>query len=271
MMVEATTNDGHTGFTDIPVGEILRRTRLHYEQSFDDVEQNTRIRANLIQALEEGDVEKLPARVYAIGFVRAYSEYLGLDGERMVQLFKQQAGEKVSEPENCIAVTEQETHAPPILLVVVSAFTVFIIAGMWMGARTAQQGAVEVIPPVPQKIHEAAFGGVSTGAVKPDVPDNTQGVVAPAPAQKGIVLNIRKNSWVEIRDESGKRIISRVLKAGDQYFVPDRPGLYMSIGNAAGVEIEIDGQTLKPLGAEAEVRRKIPLDARALKGRYGVH
>ncbi|MBU0859077.1 MAG: helix-turn-helix domain-containing protein, partial [Alphaproteobacteria bacterium] len=78
--------------TDMTVGEILRRTRLHYGQSLTDVESILRIRAAQLQALEDGRIDLLPGRVYAIGFVRAYAEYLGLDGEKMVHLFKAQAG-----------------------------------------------------------------------------------------------------------------------------------------------------------------------------------
>ena len=84
----------------------------------------------------------------------------------------------------------------------------------------------------------------------------------------GIILNIRDNSWVEIRDSTGKRLISRVLKAGDKYFVPNRPDLTMSLGNAGGVGIQVDGQSIGPLGRDAQVRRNIPLDTKYLKNKY---
>ena len=59
-------NDG-TSFTDLPVGEILRRTRVHYKQSVEDIERALRIRASQIKAIETGDLEQLPGRVYAVG------------------------------------------------------------------------------------------------------------------------------------------------------------------------------------------------------------
>ena len=78
-------------YTDLSVGEILRRTRLYYGQSLNDVEINLRIRASQLDLLEQNHIAHLPGRVYAIGFVRAYSEYLGLDGDKMVHLFKAQS------------------------------------------------------------------------------------------------------------------------------------------------------------------------------------
>ena len=94
-MTEDSENNGATSapdfHTDMPVGEILRRTRTHYGLNLQQVEQILRIRASNLEALETGDVSQLPGRVYAIGFVRAYAEYLGLDGDKMVHLFKQQS------------------------------------------------------------------------------------------------------------------------------------------------------------------------------------
>ncbi|MCD8520169.1 MAG: DUF4115 domain-containing protein [Alphaproteobacteria bacterium] len=89
---------------------------------------------------------------------------------------------------------------------------------------------------------------------------------AKAPARTdGITLNVIDNSWVEIKDESGKAIVSRMLKKGDQYFVPNRPDLKMSLGNAGGIEIIMEGKTLPPLGKKGEVRRNLSLDMKVLK------
>jgi cytoskeleton protein RodZ len=276
MNADTLSIDDDKGFTELPVGEILRRTRVHYGQSLADIEAHTRIRANQVQALEEGDVEQLPARVYAIGFVRSYAEHLGLDGDHMVRLFKEQAIEKVPEVEIYNAATADDTSSPPVWLVITSIIFVLIAAAVWSNAWTQERETVEVIPAVPDTIQDSAFGGSTQKQAEDTEVEQATNETEPTPqidepvipVQKGIILNIRKNSWVEIRDRSGKRLISRVLKTGDQYFVPDRPDLSMSIGNAAGVEVQIDGIVMRPLGKDAEVKRRIPLDADFLKLQY---
>lgn len=60
-----------------------------------------------------------------------------------------------------------------------------------------------------------------------------------------------------------------MLRAGDQYFVPDRPELTISIGNAGGVDLVVDGQILKTLGSSGEVVRDMPLNSQELKLKYG--
>ena len=42
----------------------------------------------------------------------------------------------------------------------------------------------------------------------------------------------------------------------------------MSIGNAGGVEILVDGDPLQNLGGSGQVLRNIPLNAEALKKRF---
>jgi cytoskeleton protein RodZ len=50
-----------------------------------------------------------------------------------------------------------------------------------------------------------------------------------------IVLRARADSWVEVRDpESDATLIARLLKTGDVYKIPDRPGLKLLTGNAGG-------------------------------------
>ncbi|HEX7587088.1 MAG TPA: helix-turn-helix domain-containing protein, partial [Anaerolineae bacterium] len=48
---------------------------------------DTRIRANVIQALEEGDFESLPPEPFLRGLIRSYSNYLGVDSEKMLELY----------------------------------------------------------------------------------------------------------------------------------------------------------------------------------------
>lgn len=80
-----------------------------------------------------------------------------------------------------------------------------------------------------------------------------------------IVITARIDSWVQIRDQDGEKLLTRVLRAGDSYRVPDRPGLLMETGNAGGLEITVDSETIPDLGPKGAVRRGIALDADSLK------
>jgi cytoskeletal protein RodZ len=66
------------------IGEILRGRRKELHLSLKDIETATSIRTNYLQAIEEGQMEKLISPIYAQGFVKQYAVVLGLDGERII-------------------------------------------------------------------------------------------------------------------------------------------------------------------------------------------
>ena len=75
-----------------------------------------------------------------------------------------------------------------------------------------------------------------------------------------VVLRALQDSWVQVRDQRGALLLTRVLRAGDIYYVPQRSGLTLLTGNAGGLEIAVDGVTVSPLGPIGAVRRQIALD-----------
>jgi cytoskeleton protein RodZ len=79
-----------------------------------------------------------------------------------------------------------------------------------------------------------------------------------------VLLRANAAVWIEVREGADKRILSRVLRAGETFPVPARPGLTLTTGNAGGLDIMVDGKAIPPLGPIGEVRRDIALDAGAL-------
>ncbi|MCP9438875.1 MAG: DUF4115 domain-containing protein [Nitrospira sp.] len=74
------------------VGEFFRQVREAKGLTVDEVSSKTRIRADFVRALEEGNFSKLPDQVFARGFVRSYARSLGLDEEDAIQRFTKSAG-----------------------------------------------------------------------------------------------------------------------------------------------------------------------------------
>jgi len=78
-----------------PLGEWLRQRREELDISLEQAEEETRIRAHYLEALEAEDFEALPDPVVGRGFLRNYSVYLGLDPQEASARF----GEKGAPPE----------------------------------------------------------------------------------------------------------------------------------------------------------------------------
>lgn len=60
------------------LGDILRRTREERELSLDDVAKDTKIPRSHLLAIESGEMDRLPGRIFARFFIKEYLSYLGL-------------------------------------------------------------------------------------------------------------------------------------------------------------------------------------------------
>ncbi|MFO1186216.1 MAG: helix-turn-helix transcriptional regulator [Alphaproteobacteria bacterium] len=76
------------GTTDNTIGGLLRATRQKLGEDLKSAARVTKIRSEYLEALEEGKPEKLPGRAYAIGFLKTYADFLGLDPAECVAKFK---------------------------------------------------------------------------------------------------------------------------------------------------------------------------------------
>jgi cytoskeleton protein RodZ len=80
-----------------------------------------------------------------------------------------------------------------------------------------------------------------------------------------IVLHPLQPSWVQITDAEGQVILKKVLRPGDQFFVPDRPNLTLVTSNAGGLDILVDDQKVQALGKPGEIVRGVSLNPDSLK------
>ncbi|MFA4995749.1 MAG: helix-turn-helix domain-containing protein [Patescibacteria group bacterium] len=72
------------------VGERLKNIRLRKKISLSEAEVGTKVRAKYLAAIEEGKWSELPQNVYTRGFVLAYSKFLGLNSDLLVQDYEQE-------------------------------------------------------------------------------------------------------------------------------------------------------------------------------------
>lgn len=82
------------------VGDQFKQRRKEMNLSLKEVENATSIRMNHLQAIEEGEMEKLISPIYAQGFLKQYASFLGIDGEEIIRenaiLFKRTGNQEFS-------------------------------------------------------------------------------------------------------------------------------------------------------------------------------
>lgn len=260
--------------TSLSVGEILRRARLKAGYSLDQIEQRVCIRSSQLQAMEEGRWDALPGRVYVFGFIRTYSEYLGLDGEKMVLLLKQQSGRHVAPKPLVITVEEDDLPLPDrrIVLLLAALFIGVLVALNFLlgqGAGSPEQIGIPSVPAsLTARLTAPPHLAESAKTIQKGGTNSAEGAPVSVPeVAHPVVLRAVQNVWLEIRDSQKTPLFSRVLTVGEEYWVPpNQEGLVMTLGNAGGLQIVVEGETLPFLGKEGKVIRNLSLDIQSLRG-----
>ena len=80
-----------------------------------------------------------------------------------------------------------------------------------------------------------------------------------------VVKAVAEDCWMQVREMDGKLLISKLLRRGETFRIPNRSGLTLTVGNAGAVEIEVDGHKAGSLGQVGQVRRDINLDPAKLQ------
>lgn len=75
------------------LGSIFKSKRTEKKLTIEDVEKSTKIRKKYIQAIEEGDYDNLPPAAFTRGFIKNYSDYLGLNSATLSALYRREFDE----------------------------------------------------------------------------------------------------------------------------------------------------------------------------------
>lgn len=123
------------------VGELLRNTRLKKGKTLGDVSKDLCIRKVYLEAIENLDTKNLPQMPYGLGFVRSYSEYLGLNSARIVQAYRQAAyadeGKEIINEKN--AASAPEYNGPGLLHICIGLIGIAAVFAIWSGVSSYSQ------------------------------------------------------------------------------------------------------------------------------------
>lgn len=327
------------------VGALLRQARQGFGRDVGQIGAALRIRASHLQAIEDGRYEELPGGTYAIGFIRTYAEYLGLDGPEMVRRFKQEIEGQEFKHDLSFPMPVSERSVPGSTILLGGVIIALCGYGIWYYTSSGDRGRSEQVAAVPTALlappseatpsappSDAAAAAPATAvaaasaapAAQPTAPAApvalpqsasesavSQSILlaqartpAPAPQPRGlpppapdsqmaslpsaspaaaapappvdpahlfgetkgpyrIALRATADCWLEVR-EGENTLFKRMLRTGDVFRMPDKPGLTMRVGNAKGVEVSVDGKPLPAPQVVDLLRKTVAIDPREI-------
>jgi cytoskeleton protein RodZ len=279
-----------TDSSALSFGEELRRERIIRDISLEEISQATKISLRLLKALEESNVRILPAPTFTRGFIRAYARHLGIDPEEKVNAYladlasdsQEPALPKKARPRSRFFRGRRSTAGT----IVGGVIAVLVVLGMIASpdrrlklARVAR-GERLVAPPKasPVVLKNVAVSneptpvlvqpaGEKRDAGQPRVRPEVRAASDPSADAPAItlVLEFSEDSWTRLQAD-GRTVLNGVVRHGQIRRFQARSGFRISLGNAGGVRISVDGRALDPLGETGQVIKDIPLPATPARG-----
>ena len=160
------------------VGQDLRTARLRRGDDLASVSRILKIRRDHLEALEEDRLEALPGRAYAVGFVRSYAEFLGLDAAQCVERYKLEIAGRADNI-TPVHVIEEDEHRrlPQGWIVVAGVVLLLLIYGAYRLIVSADEMLTQPVTPAPP---QAAVTKKSVEAKLAAPPAVNPGGAAPA-------------------------------------------------------------------------------------------
>jgi cytoskeletal protein RodZ len=245
------------------VCEVLQRARLDQGIDLATVAARTKIKAKYLRAIEAGDRKSLPGGFFYKSFVHQYAKFLGVDTrvidaeiDRVLSadaplplpsVPKQTAVKLSSRPRS----TKKYLSYAAFVLILVACSR---IDGWWHENRApvvkdttrqrAPSPAVSLASASPAAAGPAAAATVAA-APRQDEPS--------ARSRVELDLTATEETWLSVSSD-GTPIFSGLLEANQTKTIEGKKIAKVRVGNAAGLEVRLNGKPLGPLGAHGQVR-----------------
>lgn len=264
------------------LGQKLKEARELKGFSINQLQEVTKIQKRYLISIEEGNFSVLPGDFYVRAFIKQYAEAVGLDGEAILEEYKHEIPQSVSQdvPQISRGQKTQETvqratsspiadHMPKILITVLIIAVGVVIWFVFQFFSNKDSGHVEQAQSAQTEVEKAKNSPLDEKKdkkeeKKEEAPQQPQPQPAAAQADVKFVetknnvstLEIHNNkefklevtakgtSYVDIKDENNNVLYTGTLSEGQtqQLDLGSKNTVRLNIGAAPNVDIKINGQ-----------------------------
>ena len=286
------------------VGKLCLDARLNKGLTQEQAGALLKVRVKIIKDFEDGENIDLPGLAYKVGFVRSYARLLDLDGDLLVQEFKEGLELNSFKEEYKFLTPElNKSNFLPIGAVISVFVAILSYTGWYYSDRSnkIEHVAVQKIENISEKtaeidnnsyvIIEEDFSNNSPSSninndvntvqevnlktnlnedkVETMISKNTElsATANERDPSTELVLKATGNSWVEIEDMEGNILMTRLMRPGETYVVPDINGLTFNTGNAGALSLSQGDVIVSKLGEVGEIITAQPLNIKTFSNK----
>jgi cytoskeletal protein RodZ len=257
------------------VGETLRRARLEQGLDLRTLAARTKINVKYLEAIEADDRESLPSGFFYKSFVDQYARSLSLDtheiGAEVDRVLSADAplplpGYESVTSRNVSPLTfaprsrslRTYASAAALVLVVAGCAGIYTLWRNWRSTFSAQSVIQSVRSlaktRITQKRTERPLAAIAPVPRYVEATASKPPASEPAPPGYKVMLDLlaHEATWVAVSSD-GKPVFSGILQPNQSKTVGGKESAKMRVGNAAGIEVRLNGKLLGPLGARGQV------------------
>jgi len=260
-------------------GEYLKKERESRNISLEEVSAGTKIRKVILEAIENDDVDALPATVFVKGFLRSYSRYLGLESSKVILQYHTHIVYLNKMKEEKLFVGRKRTLYKPTVVIALVLILIFVFF-VYFSQREKKESLV-FIPVSPQTTSQTTVTETSIKRTSMKTPpllikkkerevSEQASVITPPSNEGGLILEEEDNTEKSIKEEisiSARALDTTwlriqldddipfeiIMKRGDNLTWQAINKLKLFIGNAGGVELFYNGKPVGSIGTSGQV------------------
>jgi cytoskeleton protein RodZ len=237
------------------VGSYLREHRRARGVSLKEMARATRVREQYLEALESDQFAGLPADVFTKGFIRACCHVLNEPAEEALRIYAEQVGLPPTPGEPARATTPggrdnrgREPILVTLVLLVVLGVSLFGLTFALQSRQRTSAGSVSRATAVPPPAPPSA---VPVEVAPPRPARTPPPAVAPNRTYR-LVARVTETTWIRVKTEDGK-VSEETMSPGDVREWVSNRRFVLTIGNAGGLALELNGRPLPALGPSGVV------------------
>ena len=248
-------------------GRYLQAIRLEKKISLEQVSQQTRIGIGNLLLIEQEDHDQLPAEVYVKGFLRAYANSIGADGDEVIRRYGSRLDvvQKISKSEFSSTKTARRSWWKLVfslaIFVCIISGSIFVVILLHQtptvndsNKALKQTTGAEKEQTDAEKIQTGAEKKQDDNLPQAEEQDLDADIKALETVPDKFLLHVTavEETWLKvIMDE--KAPTEYILKSGDQIDLEANTGYNLLIGNAGGLNITLNDKPVIIPGKSGDV------------------
>jgi cytoskeleton protein RodZ len=234
------------------IGPSLREARERRGLSYSDVEIGTKVRSRYIKALEDERFDILPGPTYTKGFLRAYADFLGLDGNLYIDEFNSRHHDPRRDPEREIyprskARSQHRQRRESNIVLIALAAIVAISSLVFLAWDNSQPSAQLPIPPASTNTTGNTGGstaGSTTQTKKNHVPRKFTVTIAASGGNSWVSVHKWKVSGPAAAATNGTSLGGLIVQDGQSVTLTALGPVYVSLGSPSAAKISVNGHSV---------------------------